>query len=441
MQSYLPELIKIQTSLSENLYKNDSLIISENISNTNMFFNIRIDLSTTVGKGSFGTIHPCVLSITKEDKVISQVDDLVIKIIRNDKCIENTDLYKEISIHCLVYNTVNYFTPKIYPYTLNIDTKTAKKCYNGLLQENISGGSIHLYKNRLCHPNVLRSPKSIVDEYFHMIGSIKETLLELYENYNFKHNDLHSGNVLFNGFDPKIIDYGESTINHQFSNKKIATKVNPESIEIFYGEYRNEYEFIHYNYPLSDIHLFLFSNYRIFTTKGIFALINITDEFVSRMEEIYSLTRLGLIGDIITFNGVVVKVRHEFPHIYKEARRIIKYLVPKISEGVKSVWDDLCGTWSIFQWRIMAYLYAIYLPDKVNFIYRPKLTSMFFPRVKKFVEDNKNFLKEKEPSNYGFARLQEVDERKVEPITVWSGMGKIPVINMGYDKVEPNKSQ
>lgn len=378
IQSDLPELIKIKTSVSGELYKNNSVIISERIkSEKNMFFKVKIDLSTMIGQGSFGSIHPCVLTIMKGSEIVNEVDDLVIKVLRNKECIDdNKDLYREIIIHCLVYNSVNDLTPKIYPYTMNIDAKVGidlrsgimVKCYNGLLQENISSGSINLYRNRLCNSSSNKTPDEIVDDYFKMINSIKDTLLDLYKNYNFKHNDLHSGNILFSGLDPKIIDYGESTINHRFSNMKLVSEVNPKSIESFYGLYHQEYEKMHYNYPLSDLHLFIFSSYNVFTEKkNIGPIIDISDVLISRLESIYSLTKLGVRESDITFDGIVVKLKDEFRQIYKDARRIIKYLIPKILDGTKACWDELFGKWSIFDFRIMSFLYAIYLSDKVNY--------------------------------------------------------------------------
>lgn len=382
IQSDLPELINIKTSISGELYYNKSVVLSERIaSEKNMFFKVKIDLETMIGQGSFGTIHPCILTLFKDTKIIQQVDNIVIKILRNEKCNKNDkELYKEVIIHCLIYNSANEITPKIYPYMMNVDAKTEAlvlgtpvktiKCYNGILLQNISNGSVHQYRNRLCNIESGKTPREILNDYFSMIKTLKDSLEDLYKIYKFKHNDLHCGNILFEELEPKIIDYGESTLNHKFSNNNLLAEPNKINIKKFYTVLNNEYEFMHKNYPLSDLHLYVFSSLMIFSQKkNVIPVIDISSEYITRLELIYSLTRLGVKNKKITFDGVVIEPNPELSFIYNAARRIIEYnLVPSIEkENVDRCWNKMFKEWDILRMRHMAFLYAIYLPDKINY--------------------------------------------------------------------------
>jgi len=370
-------MVVIDKKLDRNLEQFAVLKI-DTVTNNNPLtvMSINIDRTTVLGQGSFGSVHPCSVIATQNSRR-SELK-MAVKINKDIGCKSDRDeLIKESRIHSLIYNSITHMTPVIYPWMCILTH--SDDCYNGLMIENIVNGTFNAYRGRLLNPGRNLSPRVVVNDYFKLVSILKDIIEKLYDTYRFKHNDLHRGNVMFNNLDPKIIDYGESVIDHVFADG-VRVNINPNdnNLRRFYSMGENdihinddisEYRIIHKNFPLSDIHLFMFSMYSLFvnTDNGVLPLLNIIPEYIERMEKIYKLRSLDVNGmGMITYDGVVVPINNNFKGIYRQTVNYIRKL-RSVDPSNKNVWKSVFGGWDIVAFRIMAYFYAMYIPYKVDY--------------------------------------------------------------------------
>ena len=389
-QKFYPELVEFSHIEKTDLRLNNINFVIENVFE-NVMFKIDVDMWRYIGRGSFGTVYSCDLYLFDGKSYKKQDTNLAFKMLKNLKCQSNSEIMNEILIQCLLSKTSEKTIPIIYRYLFYI--KDLSKCYNGILFEKIENGDILTFRNYICNPSHNKPIPKLVDIYFSAVSQIKETLSSFYDLYKFKHNDLHQGNVLFSDTTPKIIDFGESTIFHTFDSQddedeKQVVKIVPtiDQITTLYsipklkeGQY-NEFEglideiiSLYGKYPLSDLHLYVFSCYGVFenTSTGFnrkLGLVEIGDEFFHRFSTIYKFDRLKLYNKSIYFTSnnnknIKIEIDDSYKNIYKKVFQILNYYENSgdIKRTRRSFYDFLFKAWKIENFRYLAYFTEIYM--------------------------------------------------------------------------------
>ena len=141
-QRFYPEIVEISYNSNKkiDITKESDVHIEIEVPVENFLFKIDVDTTRFIGQGSFGTVFPCKLNILSSDnKIISENKDLVIKLIKNKNCVNDSKMKSEILIQLLLYNTRQLNIPSIYKYLFNINvlTRNPVECLNGILLEKI----------------------------------------------------------------------------------------------------------------------------------------------------------------------------------------------------------------------------------------------------------------------------------------------------------------
>ena len=343
---------------------------------------LKVDISNPLNKGSFGKIFNCNF----ESSLSLNHYNFIFKLIDNSKCNEIHSFNKEVCINYLLSNTTP-IVPKSYPFVFMIEEKTKNYCYNGFLSQKIEN-DIKGFKRLICDKSV-GFPEQIVNKYFGVIKEIKDIIEELYKIYKFKHNDLHASNVLFEDYSPKIIDFGESTINHIFpyKNKKDVKKVNiiPQikDVEDLYKESGpgliTEIILLYKQYPLTDLHLYTLSSYRYISNFEIEEImggvVDISRNYIDRLDSIYHLSKLNYKNRHLYFDEEKIEINRNFEDIYDKIVSIIKHT--PYTNNLKKYYDSLFGgKWNILNYRYISYFIEVYLSDKINYeMYNKELKS------------------------------------------------------------------
>lgn len=157
----------------------------------------------------------------------------------------------------------------------------------------------------------------------------------------------------------------------------------PELRDEKYNAYEglvNEIISLYGKYPLSDLHLYVFSCYDVFSnTVSNFnrklGLIEIGDEFFNRFIKIYKFDKLALLNKSIYFNNngknVKIEIDNSYKNIYKKVYEILQTYEHSndMNRTARSFCDFLFKEWRIENFRYLAYFTEIYMQNFIDYRY------------------------------------------------------------------------
>lgn len=374
----------------------------------------KFDLRYKVASGSFGTIYTGTVKDVSDDPLANEDSytstTYVVKIINftSDITLDDIDdVSIEVNIQHLLYSMINdgIKTPYIYK-KLFLDRKNMRMAFVSEMVNSMD------FDTLMC--GITKSGAFVHDgvDYYIFQRDVLNKLNLLYRdmsvgdgNILFKHNDLHSGNVLLikrddGGLDYKIIDYGLSTIDRLYTmylnnnivdylNKKVDTYIKLYKDLSIDGDSILEFKDYMIEKPMSDYHLYVFSTCnRIFDygdsileseDAGIVeqSYVNMTtnrwQQYIIDVADKYSfLSDLSVEGYDILYRGEVIRTDTNYIILYDNTLRTINKIndieLSQNDELSRSFVVKLISNWYIRYWRYISLFIEYYMKDFDEYI-------------------------------------------------------------------------